>query len=172
LNNIKLQVACNMERNLGHPQCPSLLLNSEAIDQLRHQWQEYISGLEMAPTELQLSTSRADLKLDLARSKQNRRLVQASSSLKYDRSLTALYSSPRTTCRVKKILDKVVRPTKIETPHDEKSHYFLCPQCGLVKDHRYTHEKHAEKMRQRLKSLVEKHPNLQPNYQTFFVNSL
>ncbi|KAH8393555.1 hypothetical protein KR200_004573 [Drosophila serrata] len=162
----KISVDQNMERDHSNLQSSSLLWNSEAIEQLRHHWQEYISGLKMTPTELQLSKARADRALDLARCNQNRRLGEASQSSKCDRPLTDLYNSPRTTCRMKKILDKEVRRTRIEVPDDE-NHYYLCPQCGLVKDYRLTHEKHAEKMRQRLKRLVAKHPNLQPSSQTY-----
>ncbi|KAH8251298.1 hypothetical protein KR032_005360, partial [Drosophila birchii] len=156
----KISYSRNMERT-PISQSSSLLLTSEVIEQLRHHWKEYISGLEMTPTELQLSKTRADRALDLARSNRNRRLLQASSS-KYDRPLTALYSSPRTTCRMKKILDKQLeRSTRFQEPSND-SHYFLCPQCGLVKDNCLMHRKHAEKMQQRLKKLVRKHPNLQP----------
>ncbi|XP_016989596.1 uncharacterized protein LOC108051849 [Drosophila rhopaloa] len=133
----------------------SLSLDSQAVEQLRHQWYDYFSSLPKTPFELQLAKARADRALELVKSKQKTALEQVHSTPKsVRRPLTALHTSPRTTSRMKEV-ERRMQQSKFEEP---RSQYNLCPKCGLVKDSIFNH-RHAE---ERLKKLLEQHPSLVP----------
>ncbi|XP_017047739.1 uncharacterized protein LOC108092611 [Drosophila ficusphila] len=133
----------------------SLVLDAETIEQLRNKWREYIMSQSKSPIELQLAKAREDRALELARSKRKAALELKKSIPKSCRPLTDLYNSPRTTSRMKQVLEKRMRPFQNEEP---KSQYNLCPRCGPVKNSIINH-KNAE---QRLKLLLEQHPSLRP----------
>ncbi|XP_016961779.1 uncharacterized protein LOC108032465 [Drosophila biarmipes] len=134
----------------------SLLLDEEAMKQLRDHWSDYILSLPKTPFELQLAKARADRALDLVRGKQKAVVKQGPSTPKRSRRpLTDMHNSPRTTSRMKQVLETLMRPAKIK---ESESQYNLCPQCGLVKDSVFNHE-HAES---RLQKLFEQHPCLLP----------
>jgi len=136
----------------------SILLDEEAVRQLRGQWSDYIFSLPKTPFELQLAKSRADQALELVRSKQKAVEKQGPSTPKRcRRPLTDLHNSPRTTSRMKQVLETRMRSSKIKEPESE---YNLCPQCGLVKDSILNHD-HAER---RLQKLFEQHPSLVPKW--------
>ncbi|KAH8352268.1 hypothetical protein KR084_003065 [Drosophila pseudotakahashii] len=136
---------------------PSLMLDAEAVKQLRNQWCDYIFSLPKTPFELKLAKARADRALELVRSNQRASVKpKAPSTSKYcRRPLTDLHNSPRTTSRMKQVIETRMQPSKIKEPN---SQYNLCPRCGLVKDSIFNHE-HAEK---RLKKLLQQHPSLIP----------
>lgn len=137
----------------------SSLFNSEAIEQLRDKWTHFIFNLPKAPLELQLAKARANRALELVRSKEKAALERTESSPRSKcRPLTALHNSPRTTNRMKLIMETRVRPAIVKK---SKSEYNLCPSCGLVKDSILNHQ-HAE---QRLKKLLAQHPSLLPKRQ-------
>ncbi|XP_017067942.1 uncharacterized protein LOC108105739 [Drosophila eugracilis] len=131
-------------------------LDMEAVNKLREDWCDYIYSLPKTPYELQLAKARANQALELVRSKQKAVLAKAVSPPKSDhRPLTALHNSPRTTSRMKQVIETRMQGSKIKEP---KSEYNLCPRCGLVRDSIWNHQ-HAE---QRLKKLLAQHPSLLP----------
>ncbi|EDW51678.1 uncharacterized protein LOC6611199 [Drosophila sechellia] len=133
------------------------LFNSEAVE--RDKWTQFFFNLPKAPLELQLAKARADRELELVRSKQKAALERTESSPRSKcRPLTALHNSPRTTNRVKVVMETRMRPAIVK---ESKSEYNLCPSCGLVKDSLLNHQ-HAE---QRLKKLLAQHPSLLPKRQ-------
>ncbi|EDW88353.1 uncharacterized protein LOC6527551 [Drosophila yakuba] len=139
--------------------CSSLLFSSDAVEQLRDKWTHYIFSQPKAPFEVQLAKARADRALELVRSTQKAALEEAASSPRSKcRPLTALHNSPRTTNRMKMVMETRMRPSIVK---ESKSQYNLCPSCGLVKDSILNHQ-HAE---QRLKKLLAQHPSLLPKRQ-------
>ncbi|EDV58637.1 uncharacterized protein LOC6542699 [Drosophila erecta] len=152
----KLSSIRNPEWDPKSSNCSSLLFSSEGVEQQRDKWTHYIYRVPKAPFEVQLAKARVDRAIELVRSKQKAALEQAELSPRSKcRPLTALHNSPRTTNRMKLVMETRMRPTIVK---ESKSQYNLCPSCGLVKDSILNHQ-HAE---QRLKELLAQHPSLLP----------
>ncbi|EDW78039.1 uncharacterized protein Dwil_GK19352 [Drosophila willistoni] len=133
----------------------SIPLNLENVEQLRDKWAKYIAGLEKTPIEIQLATNRAEQALHLAN------IQNAPVQRKSCRPITALYASPRTTKRMRRVLETHMPESQSfhGNPSQDKLYCHLCPQCGFVKDST-TPEQFGERMRQRLKRFLAKNPSL------------
>ncbi|KAH8335920.1 hypothetical protein KR074_006043 [Drosophila pseudoananassae] len=142
-------------------------IDAEYITSLRKKWSAYILNLSKTPTELKLANERANHDLQMSRSNQEETNTKRNQKKELEnlivtpksvRPLTALYSSPRTTSRMKKALQQM---SASKSQSRGEFHFHLCPQCGFVKC-QLTKEEHAEQMRRRLKKLLLQFPSLIP----------
>lgn len=133
-------------------------IDAEYIKTLRRKWIEYFWSLSKTPTEIKLADERASRASQMVSSNQKKALEKSLVSPKPIRPLTALYSSPRTTTRMKKVMQKM---SKSRSQSPRKLNFSFCPECGFV-NCALSHKEHAEKMRQRLKKLLTQHPSLKP----------
>lgn len=138
-----------------------LPIDAEYIKALRRKWIHYFWSLAKTPTEIKLAEERSSRANEMVSSNQKKTLV----SPKPLRPLTALYSSPRTTTRMKKVEQKMQNRSKSRSQSPQELNFKFCPECGFV-NCTLSHKEHAEKMRQRLKKLLIQHPSLNPKKET------
>ncbi|KAH8283578.1 hypothetical protein KR018_008048, partial [Drosophila ironensis] len=129
-------------------------IDAEFIEKERNKWRNYISSQTMTPTEIKLAEARAKRASEMA----EMAAAQTVPAPKSCRPITALYTSPRTTSKMKKVFERMHKP---ETEMCNEVHFQFCHQCGFVRC-RHSSEEHYKMRRRSLKQLLIKYPSLVP----------
>ncbi|XP_030377214.1 uncharacterized protein LOC115626102 [Scaptodrosophila lebanonensis] len=144
----------------------NIRLDLDTVDELSAKWKQHFNNVSQTPLELKLAAIRAQREHKTADPKKKTEESVKKRSQERRRPITALYTAPRTTQRMKKVIETkmpcsnedVRRGAKDE---DGEYHYNLCRECGFVKC-TLTPAEHAERLRKKFDDFIAKNPALRP----------